>query len=96
MMQPPPLILISLESYRPELVNLANVKDVMSLKRHQGHHPARSNPIEGRKESEFAEGLLTLAVFQAGQPENGQNCGLPFDLGDSRWPFPPRARAAAR
>jgi hypothetical protein len=55
-------------------------------KRHQGASPGEVQPDRGTKRIGITEGLLTLAAFQGGQPETGQNCGLPFDLGDSRSP----------
>jgi hypothetical protein len=58
MVQPPPLIVISLESHRPELVNLANVKDVMSLKRHQGASTGEVQPDRGTKRTELLKAYV--------------------------------------
>jgi hypothetical protein len=58
----------------------------MSLKRHQGASPGKVQPDRGTKRTELLKAYPRWLQFQGGQPETGQNCGLPLDLGDSRCP----------
>jgi hypothetical protein len=96
MVRPPPLILISLESYQPELVNLASVMMFMSLKRQQGASPGEVQPIEGRKESELLKGYLRWLHSREVNRKPVRIAAYRLTSETVAAPFPPRARAAAR